>query len=174
MSRTQGQKHKNTILSGTVLCIDPSSGGTDRRGVKSSAGWAIFSKGQLHSSGEIQLDNGQEKPVRLRGILECLKRDFPETYDLLIVENIEGYRASKTLIQACGVYIAGIESSACFEMNVKTWQAIAKRLGGWEKSDEADAIYIGWAAVAFALGYNQKESEENREEVLKLVRERMK
>ena len=129
-------------------------------------------KGKLKASGIIELDHGKYKEDRLRAIADCLRAEFTADYDLMIIENIEGYGAAKTLIQACGAYICSAKGRL-IEMNVKTWQAIANRLGGWVKDDEADAIYMGWACVAFALGYNQKESEEKREEILIKVRELM-
>ena len=91
----------------------------------------------------------------------------------MVIEDIQGAIAPKTLIQACGVYIASIDSKRVIQINAKTWQAIARRIGGWKKNDESDAQYIGWAAIAFALGYNQKESEKKREPFLEAVRGRI-
>ena len=172
MSRSKCNLYKTKILEGSMLVIDPSSGGTSRKGEQSNAGWAEFKNGKLKASGIIELDHGKYKEDRLRAISDCLRSEFKANYDLMVIENIEGYGAAKTLIQACGAFICST-NGRLIEMNVKTWQAIANRLGGWVKGDEADAIYIGWACVAFALGYNQKESEEQREEFLKEVRKLM-
>ena len=38
----------------------------------------------------------------------------------------------------------------------RSWQAIADRLGGWEKSDALDAVYLGVAAIAFSENYDPK------------------
>jgi len=94
------------------------------------------------------------------------------------------------LMQATGVFIAGIQSERLIEMDVKTWEAVAKRLGGWKKhsskrglingcdpngreGDDVDAEYIGWTAICFALGYNQKDKEKDREPALAATKERM-
>jgi len=185
MSKTRSVQYKKAILEDMFLCIDPSSGATG------DSGWALFQAGRLHSSGVIHIDSDQPVEVRLREILRCLQEEFTGMgLDLLIVEKIEGRHAAAVLIQACGVFIAGIKSDHFFEMNVLTWQAIGKRLGGWKKhdrrgklmvgadpngaeGDEIDAQYIGWAAICFALGYDQKQKEADREESLAATRERM-
>lgn len=172
MSKTLCLKYRDKILNGTMLCIDPSSGGTNRKGEQSNAGWAIFKKGRIWSSGILELDHGESKGVRLRAIGKCMMESFDE-YDILAIEDINGYKAPQALIQSCGVYISSTTTDGLIEMNSRTWQAIANRLGGWVKSDEEDAKYIGWAAIAFALGYDQKDSEADREETLIKVRKLM-
>ena len=172
MSRTVCLRYRKAITEGSMLVLDPSSGGTSNKGVESNAGWAVFKEGKLAESGILELDHGEKKEVRLRRLGAFMLSDFGH-HDLFVIEDITGYKAPKTLIQACGGLITNTKSDGLIEMNVRTWQAIALRLGGWEKSDEADAIYMGWACVAFALGYNQKDTEDRRECVLKEVRELM-
>ena len=162
MSKTRCLKLKKKILEGKILSIDPTSGGLIRTTNETSqAGWAEFEKGKLTNSGVIEIPFHPAKEERFRSILEILQKEFKETYDVLIIEDIPmaprrgQFNVSSTLIQACGVYIAGT-SGELIEMATHTWQAIARRLGGWTKTDESDAIYIGLAAVAFAEGYHQK------------------
>jgi len=181
MSKARSLQYKKHVLGGTMLCIDPSSGKT------SAAGWALFKEGRLVESGLVTVCSVASREIRLREILACVQADF-DPVDLLVIEKIDGRMAKRILIQACGVYMSAIDSKSFFEMNVQSWQAISKRLGGWKKTnskgvvrgdpkgregDEVDAEYIGWSAIAFALGYDQTASEEDNEIKLKLVRERM-
>ncbi len=178
MSKTRSKRFKKQILEGQMLAIDPSSGATGH------AGWALFTGGRLVESGILKLA-GSEFNHRLKAVLKDALEFDP--VDVLVIEKIGGYRAQSVLIQACGVFIAGIDSPNCIQMNVQTWQAIAKRVGGWKKTtkkglqgdpngqegDEYDAIYIGAAAIALALGYDSKAKEEDREPYLTEVRERI-
>ena len=181
MSRSRSRQYRKYILEGTFLAIDPSSGKS------SAAGWALFKEGKLYSSGTVEICSIAAKEMRLRAIMECVQADF-KPVDLLVIENIEGRMAPKILIQAAGVYIASIQSKAYFEMNIRTWQSIAEKLGGWKKTnksgtvrgdcngnegDEYDAQYIGWAAIALALGYDTRQKEADREPYIELTKQRM-
>lgn len=165
MSKTRCLQLKKEILNGRMLSMDPTSGTKN-----SEAGWAIFDAGKLESSGIISIADGA-KDERLRDILATLQTEFTEVYDVLALEDIPvarrrgNFDVSQTLIQACGVYIAGT-SGKLVELNSHTWQAVARRLGGWVKGDESDAQYIGLAAIAFASGYTQKLTEKLKIEFL--------
>ena len=155
------QAHQTHLMKGRFLSIDPSSGSVDRKsGARSDAGWAIFDGGQLESAGVIQID-GTSKSERLQSVSTTLANEFSEPFDVLVIEDIFGYIASQTLIQACGVYIGGIASKGVIEVNVNTWKSVATRVGGWEKSDVGDAIYLGVAAMCMAQGYNYKKMKKN-------------
>jgi hypothetical protein len=158
------------ILNGKALIIDPSSGShssTDR----SNCGWAELEYGRVVDSGIIKLDHGKQPFQRLRLLGECLREDFADDYDILVLEFLEGDYVSPMLIKACGAIMANIKSKHYAEINIKTWQAIARRLGGWVKGDEHDAKYMGYAAVALALGYryNPKPCEKNEEALRRVV-----
>jgi len=145
---------KNKLLTGRILSIDPSSGSISRAtGERSQAGWAVFDKASLESSGIITI-TGYDKTQRLQDLANTLSTEFDEKFDLLIMENIWGYIAHQTLVQACGAIIANTQTDMCIEINMKRWQGVANRLGGWTKSDENDAIYLGAAAMCLAEGYN--------------------
>ena len=166
-------QYKKYILEGNMLVIDPSSGST------SAAGYAMFKNGILHDSGIIEICSIKSRENRLRDILECLQKEFTDPVDVLVIENIEAKIAPKVLIQSCGVYIAALPYKHYFEMNIQTWRGIAMRLGGWKKrsksrnttigdpngqeGDEVDARYIGYAAIALALGYDTRLPEKDRE-----------
>ena len=178
MSRTRALQFSKYILEGKFLAIDPSSGKTG------NAGWALFEKGKLHSSGILDIYSDSSRERRLKSILECMQKEF-EPVDLLVLENIEGRMAPKILIQACGVIIAGTPSDRYFEMNIITWQSIAMKLGGWKKTnkngvvrgdpkgnegDEYDAQYIGFASIALALGYDAKSKPEFNDPIIENVK----
>ena len=161
-----------------MIAIDPTSGAIERAtGNGSVAGWALFLGGEMQSSGIIEIPYYDRKEDRYRGLLDILHTEFDDGFDVLAMEDIPtarrrgNFNTSQTLIQACGVYIAGL-SGELVEINSHTWQAVAKRVGGWIKGDESDAQYIGIAAIAFASGYDQKMSEKRKIEFLgKLVNE---
>jgi len=170
MSKTRCLELKDPILNGRMIAIDPTSGTLDRStGEASVAGWALFEEGQLHSSGVIAIPFAKRKEDRYRSLLTILQTEFDDTYDALAMEDIPlarrrgNFNTSQTLIQVCGVYIAGL-SGELVELNSHTWQAVARRIGGWVKGDESDAQYIGLAAIAFARGYDQKMSEKKKTE----------
>ena len=171
MSKTKCLKLKKKILGGLMLAIDPTSGSVNHvTRSPSKAGWALFKEGGLIDSGTIDIKSSDKKEERFRDLIETLQQ-FDEDYDILALEDIPmvrgrgSFNISQTLIQACGVYIAGLPGELV-EMNSNTWQAVAKRLGGWDKSDEGDAIYIGLSCIAFAEGYDAKFSEKKKLEFL--------
>lgn len=147
---------QKVLTQGKFLAIDPSSGSISRStGERSNAGWAIFEQGRLSSSGIITID-GTNKTQRLQDLANTLLVEFDESFDLLILEDIWGYIAPQTLVQACGVIIATSGAVNTVEVNVKQWQGVANRLGGWTKGDENDAVWMGVAAICLASGYSHK------------------
>ena len=172
MSKTRCIELRDGIIGGKMIAIDPTSGAMDRaNGSPSVAGWAAFDEGLLLSSGTIEIPFHKRKEDRYRELLNILQTDFVDTWDILALEDIPtarkrgSFSTSQTLIQACGVYIAGLDGDLV-ELNSHTWQAVARRIGGWRKGDESDAQYIGLAAIAFASGYDQKMSEKKKIEFL--------
>lgn len=172
MTKTRCRELKDGILNGRMLAIDPTSGTMDRStGSPSVAGWALFESQQLISSGIIEIPQNSRKEDRFRDLLGILQGDFGDVYDVLALEDIPlarrrgNFNTSQTLIQVCGVYIAGL-SGDLVEINCHTWQAVARRIGGWTKGDESDAQYIGLAAIAFAAGYDQKMTEKKKAEFI--------
>ena len=172
MSKTRCLELQEGILCGKMIAIDPTSGAMDRATNNPSvAGWAAFDEGALLSSGTIEIPFSSRKEDRYRDLLNILLDDFDDSWDILALEDIPmarkrgNFNTSQTLIQVCGVYIAGI-SGELVELNSHTWQAVARRIGGWIKGDESEAQYIGLAAIAFASGYDQKMSEKKKIEFI--------
>lgn len=144
------------MLEGRVLAIDPSSGALDRKsGTSSNAGWAVFEGGQFHSSGIIQID-GIAPKQRLESLAQTLNNEFDEEFDILVVEDIWGYMAAKSLVHAVGLFAGLVRAEAMVEINVQTWKSIATRLGGWTKDDATDATFIGIGAMITSQGYYHK------------------
>ena len=116
----QNAASRKAALSGSMIVIDPTSGATDKKGNKSVAGYAVFQGGALVDSGTIEFPEEKIVFERLRNVAAELKH-IHDHYDLLVLEEIKGYKAQASLIQACGVYIVGIDSSEFFQLNVSTW-----------------------------------------------------
>jgi len=175
----QNASSKRAALTGTMICIDPTSGGTSKAGEKSVAGYAIFRKGQLLKSGTIEYPEEKVVFKRLKNVFNEIRSQFKGTYELLVLEDIRGYRAQQSLIQSCGVYIVGLKYNEFLQLNISTWKAVAKHWGGYFKDDEQDAIYMGYAAIAIALGYvsakpkalTAKVHQENKDRIINEAKE---
>lgn len=172
MKNLQNAASKKAALGGTMLCIDPTSGATGRNGEKSVAGYAIFDKGELIESGIIEFPEEKVVFKRLRNVRAELDSEFGgQLFDLLVLEDIRGYKAQQSLIQSCGVYIVGLESKEFFQPNVSTWKAVAKSWGGYVKDDEQDAIYMGYATIAIALGWKSKMKQAEKDDIIERAKE---
>jgi len=146
-----GTKISKAVLTGTMLCIDPSSGSGSQADA-SNCGYALFKEGRRVDSGIIKMDHKIQSWYRLRELVKALERDF-EPVNLLIVEQLTGPQIHQVLHQAVGAIYGGLDFDNVYEMSIPTWQALSKKLGGWRKSDEADAKYMGYAAICLAMGY---------------------
>lgn len=170
MKNLQNAASKKAALKGTMFVIDPSSGGSSKKGEKSVAGWAYFCEGKLVDSGTTEYPAEKVVFKRLKNVSDHW-RSQENTYDLFVLEDIRGYRAQQSLIQACGVYITSIDFNEFFQVNVQTWKAVARLWGGYEKSDEQDAIYMGYATIAIALGFDSKLKVALKEEIIEKAKE---
>ena len=68
----------------------------------------------------------------------------------------KNYNVTPVLKQAAAVTAASLNWDHCVMITPMSWKAIANRLGGWEKRDDIDAVYMGYAAIAFANGYRSE------------------
>jgi len=157
VAKTKGRKSINPvkmcasdILNGTMLVIDPSSGKTGE------AGWATFDRGRLMEWGSIEIPYNAVAFKRFKSLGEILKTEFPEHYDALVIEHLKGRYAKLVLKQSAAVFAACLNWDNVGMLVPATWQAIAKRLGGHIKDDAIDSVYLGYAAIAFAEGYQVK------------------
>jgi len=141
----QAEKSLVPLTEGHVLAIDPSSGSRD-----SMPGYAVFIRGQLVDSGLIEVAKGRELNRKLFIIGETLRNQF-EIPDLLVVEHIppfmRGSGFSKSIVslqRAIGMIIGSIDRPL-LEVPPITWHKLAPP--DYQKTDEKDAIMIGYAAI---------------------------
>ncbi len=128
----------HTLLNGTVLAIDPASGGT------SLPGWAYWNKGSHVSAGVLAIAPGciQE---RLHSLYQSLAGRRP---DVLLIERIRGKMAHEYLRWACGVIIAATNPLVLIEVPISTWH---KNAGpDHVKNDMNDAVAIGRTVMTMA------------------------
>jgi len=129
---------------GLMLSIDPSSGASG------SAGFAVFDQGFLVESGDITF-NGSTVDKRLRDLVVMMGEEFQDEFEVMVIEELKFNRVSINLKGACFVFKASVDAKNYVEITPSSWQAIAKKLIGWDKdtdkSDEWDAIWIGIASI---------------------------
>jgi len=141
---------RSEVKLGKMIVIDPSSGKTGE------AGWAEFEAGHFKACGTIPIKFSKVAFKRFQYIREHLEENFSEEYDVLVIELLKGKYAKLVLKQSSAVFGACLNWEKVMMISPRSWQAIADRLGGWEKSDALDAVYLGIAAIAFSENYDPK------------------
>lgn len=154
-TQAYGQIEKNirAILRGTVVSIDPSIGSTS-----SMPGWAVYIRKRLVASGTFTIDNTWSTPLRLMELHRQL-RDLYERYpppDILVYEDIPARRQGRgnaaghaSLLKAVGAILAVPGPKGHVGLMPVSWKAEARDT--YRKSDEADAVEMGWVAIQVAL-----------------------
>lgn len=150
----QTQRAISSLLEGTILVVDPSSGSAS-----SQPGYALFSAGVLTDSGTLKIDYTKEVPRRLQDIAECLRNDF-QPVDVLIIEDIpvlsfgRNAHAHATLLKSVGCILSAAQYGKFVEVSPSVWHAyIAKDppdARGYIKGDEWDAKIMGYCVLALA------------------------
>lgn len=139
-------RFREVILSGTILCVDPSSGSAG-----SMPGYAVYRNSHLIESGTLKINHKMEIGGRLRQIVELLQELEERLHPhLLIIERIRGFRAHNYLRWSCGVIVAAL-TCPHIELCISTWRAWIDR-ATYQKGDEQDAIQFGEAAIKLANG----------------------
>lgn len=139
-------KHADVILTGHILCVDPSSGSHS-----SLPGYAIYKQGELVESGVVQVDLGERIHSRLFEINRTFREEF-EVPDLLVLEWIPPMsfksglhtKAVASLHKGIGAIMAAIPTPL-LEVHPRTWQKF--NTASYVKTDENDAIGIGFAVI---------------------------
>lgn len=151
--------HQDRILSGYVLAVDPSSGG------KSMPGYAIYRAGKLEDSGIVEVEPGMPRD-RLYEINRSFREDFPEP-DVLVIENVQfmpsgtgsaafGFtKALVSLQRGIGAILSAYPNPKLVEIAPVTWRRFLPT--GYQKSDENDAIMMGYVTVMEAARLAGKE-----------------
>lgn len=156
-------------LNGTVLAIDPSSGST-----LSQPGYAIFVNGRLKDSGLVRIRSGDHISNRLYRLSKTLREEF-EQPTLLVTENIPPFMgdgpgaqfATRNVIslhQSIGV-VMSVWDVPVIQVSPRTWRS--RIPDNYLKSDENDAIMIGWSALQTARKLAQIEEEELSPELIR-------
>jgi len=153
------------VLEGSMLVIDPSSGKTGK------GGYAEFNGGVFIECGFIPFKEHKVALKRFQNLRNYLMKNFNAEYDVIGLELLKGrgrgYSVPIVLKQAISVFAACTNWNKVYMVSPMMWQAIAKRLGGWIKRDDIDAVYMGYAAIALAAGYSSKWKREAQEAFLK-------
>lgn len=132
------------ILGGTFIAVDPSIGSRD-----SMPGFAIFHKGKLQVSGTAKIDFRATPYDRLRMVHKWMQALLPGPPDLLAVEAIPKSLGHQFTLWAVSATITGADAPRTIEVPIPFWKSYAKQRVGYLKGDEADAIVIGEAMVAY-------------------------
>jgi hypothetical protein len=147
------RQHANQILTGTVIALDPSSGGT------SNPGFSIWVAGELLTSGEITFGK-KRLPVydRLQILHDKVSKLTPNPPDVFALEMIRGQGgfSSHYLHWGIGATIAAARTSAVIETPMHAWKAVAKVTPGYIKGDAADAECIGHAIILLARKFTEE------------------
>lgn len=161
----QTRRALNSLLTGTVMVIDPSSGSAS-----SQPGYALFTAGKLQDSGIIEVDSTKEVPRRLQAIATALREQFPPV-DVLIIEDIPvrsyGRNASAhaTLLKSVGAILSSANYGKFVEISPSVWKAYinseAPDTEGYVKGDEWDAKVMGFCVLSIARKMAKKSGGSN-------------
>lgn len=130
------KQHKDKILYGTLVAVDPSSGGT------SQPGFAVFEAGELRTKGELTLDRKLGVYERLQLLTEQVRAITLDPPDIFVCEEIPKRAAHHYLLWAVGATFAGARTPLCIQVTIHMWKAVGKALG-IDKSNENDAELMG-------------------------------
>jgi hypothetical protein len=131
------KENADTILVGTVLCIDPAS---------NSVGYAIYKKGKFIDGGKVVAR--AKAPIYER--LEEIARKLPQvTPDVLIIELVRSSTGHIYMCWAVGAIIAHYGVST-IELPHRLWKNIID--DKYVKDDDVDARYMGKYVIEIAKG----------------------
>ena len=135
--RKHVQDNLDTILTGTILAIDPGS---------VRLGYAVANKGEIVDHGTIELDQRASINNRLQDIVNTLQKD--KSYDILAVEMIRGQMAHVFLKFSVGAVMGGAKAPVCIEVPIHAWKAVAGK--EHKKTDADDAFQIANTLITLA------------------------
>jgi hypothetical protein len=162
--KTQLSQHKEKILNGKMLCIDPSCVSTS-----SKPGWALFEQGKLTACAAADIPHHHDLHVRLNRIVKYFAKF---EVDLVLIEGIpvRPIRSKQSAVQTGKVWMSAVghgslvqaigATKAAFDESVPVltfpatlWHRVS-RGEDWGvdgsvvvKSDVADAVRIGMSAI---------------------------
>lgn len=142
---------RNVIAHGIVLSVDPSIGSTS-----SMPGFAVYSAGELVTSGVLVIDPHASRWKRLKDVYRQL-RNLSKQYGVdacvyeLVPVSAHGGRSQvshASLLMAVGVTIAAVDARAFVGIPPISWKKYARE--DYKKTDEADAIEMGRIVIDMA------------------------
>jgi len=150
------KKYTENLLTGTVLAIDPASGGS------SMPGYAVYKGGQLVQSGTIAVKPHLMLNVRLRLIADVLRNELPVP-DVFVIEDIRRIRgifsgaSVDILFKGIGAIMSAVTCDKFIEIPPTVWtKTVEANYKTTRKSDEQDAIEIGRFAIEYAQEYRSR------------------
>ncbi len=151
-----------TILTGTLLCVDPSSGSES-----SMPGYALYDNGVMTEKGIVEvLSKGSKVQNRLKELADCFREDF-DAVDVLVIEDIppihggarRGFggrmKSHASLLKSVGAIIGAVKATHIVSINPRVWQKWKDE--NYVKSDDVDAQYMGIAAIEMSKMIQTKE-----------------
>lgn len=142
----QVREHRDVLLAGRFVCVDPATGAT------SAVGWAEFVAGKFRRGGAIQPPKGLGLVARMRWIMERLIELDLVGVDVVILERLRGRMVHPHLHWATGVLLVALAPETYLEIPIQTWKAAVAADPDYAKGDAADARAFGTAAVNLARG----------------------
>lgn len=142
-------RHAEDLVRGCVLSVDPSIG-SGKGG--SNPGWAVYIRGVLQQSGTLTIKPSKEMPFRLKDLAGHIY-DLYDTFspNILIYEDVpsSGYGRSAisqaSLHKAIGAILSVPGPLGFVGIMPISWTKLTRP--GYVKSDENDAIEIGWICI---------------------------
>jgi hypothetical protein len=149
------RKHRDKVLHGRVLYVDPATGAT------SNPGWALSVNGVLVESGEIAGLRG-ETPQRLHALWRRLSADPRfQNLDMLVVEQLRGSMVAAQLHWSVGVILVALPAEIVCEIPIPVWKSVARADPHYVKGDEADSRTFCTAVLLVASGALQDDGPAN-------------
>lgn len=140
-------KARLPLIEGVVISIDPSIGSSS-----SMPGYAIYRAGTLIASGTIQLSIDEEFPLKAQQLAYSIRKLYTEyDPDVLVYEEIAVHGPGRniashvTLLKAVGIILSVPGPKYYVGIYPTSWKKLARPT--YVKSDEADAIELGYVAV---------------------------
>lgn len=148
------------LLHGQVVCIDPSVGS-----YSSLPGWSVYRKQLPIASGVFDMPLAKSLPDRLRALHNYVRKLYIEyPPDVLVYEDIPAQRhgggnanSHASLLKSVGAILAVPGPDGHVGIMPVSWKPRVRP--GYIKSDEGDALEIGWIVIDVA---RQLESGEMR------------
>lgn len=145
--------YQHSLTQGSVVALDPASGGS------SMPGYAVFRGGEFVQGGTLELPRKLSIDRRLRALHAKVTRlvddELPAVF---LIELIRGQFAHVHLQWSVGVALAAGAAPTSIEVPIKVWRALAATQPDYVKGDAADARLIGESTILIAKEFRHDHS----------------